>query len=137
MNSPLTRLTLVALILATTCTLRAADALAPTGFSRKVLVEQDLTTAGKHGVTALASFAPGAVTPKHTHPGEEFIYVIEGDVRLEIDGQPSRDLHPGDACVIPAGAAHLARNLGATPAKAVSTYFLETGKPLASPAPGK
>jgi quercetin dioxygenase-like cupin family protein len=82
---------------------------------------------------ALATFAPGGVTPKHTHPGEEFLYLLEGRVRLEIDGQAPRDLQPGDAVIIPPGTPHLARNLGPGPAKIVSTYFLEKGRPLASP----
>lgn len=132
MNFTLSRRSLLlAGLLAAAC-LVAADA--PAGFSRKVLVEQDLTTPGKHGTLAVATFAPGGVTPKHTHPGEEFLYLLEGRVRLEIDGQAPRDLQPGDAVIIPARTPHLARNLGPGPARIVSTYFLEKGRPLASPA---
>ena len=131
MNSTLLRLALLLLTAATATGLRAADQ--PAGFSRKVLVEQDLATPGKHGTMAVASFEPGGMTPKHTHPGEEFLYLLEGHVRLEIDGQAPRDLSPGDAVIIPAATPHLARNLGPGPAKIISTYFLEKGKPLARP----
>lgn len=120
----------LALLLAGATGLCAADA--PAGFSRKVLVEQDLATAGRHGTMAVATFEPGGVTPKHTHPGEEFLYLLEGQVRLEIDGQAPRDLQPGDAVIIPANTPHLARNLGPGPARIVSSYFLEKGRPLAS-----
>jgi len=112
--------------------LLAADQ--PSGFSRKILLEQDLATPGKHGAIAFIEFAAGAVAPKHFHPGEELIYVIEGTVRIEVDGLAPRDLKAGDTMIIPSGVAHLGRNLGTAPAKIVSSYFLEKGQPLASPA---
>jgi quercetin dioxygenase-like cupin family protein len=134
MNSLRLPLLLVALALALAGAsgLRAADQ--PTGFSRKVLLEQDLSTAGKHGAIALIEFGPGAVAPKHTHPGEDLLYVIEGRVTIEIDGQAPRELKAGDTMIVPPGVPHLGRNPGTMPAKIVSTYFLEKGQPLASPA---
>lgn len=107
----------------------------PAGFSRKILVEQDLATPGKRGAIALIEFAPGAAAPKHTHPGEELLYVLEGTVRIEVDGVPPRDLHAGDTFIIPSGVPHTGRNVGATPAKLISSYFVTKGQPLASPAP--
>lgn len=132
MNSPLFRLALLGLCLAGASFVGAAEP--PAGFSRRILLEQDLATAGRHGAIAVIDFAAGASSPRHTHPGEEFLFILEGHVSVAVDGQPTRELHAGDALIIPAGAAHIARNLGSGPAKIVSTYFLETGKPLASPA---
>lgn len=127
----LLRYLLLAFSLTTAAHLLAADK--PGGFTRKVLVEQDLTTPGKHGVLSLATLAPGAVTPRHKHPGEEFAYILEGTVKLEVEGQPARTLQTGEAVIVPAGVAHLARNAGTGPVKILSTYFLDAGQPLAIP----
>ena len=132
MKSPTLRPVLLALALAGAAGVFAADQ--PAGFSRKILLDQDLATPGKHGVTALIEFKPGAVAPRHFHTGEELLYVLEGGVRIEIDGQAPRDLKPGDTLLIPGGVPHLGRNLGPVPARILSTYFLEKGRPLASPA---
>jgi len=124
------RCALLALCLAGAARLSAAD---QPSFTRKVLVEQDLTTPGKHGTLSLATLAPGAVTPRHKHPGEEFAYILEGTVILEVEGQAPRTLQAGEAVVVPAGVAHVARNAGSGPVKILSTYFLEAGQPLAIP----
>jgi quercetin dioxygenase-like cupin family protein len=102
---------------------------------RTVLLQRPLGVAGREGVQVLAELAPGGSAPRHTHPGEEFGYVLEGTVTLDIAGQPARTLKPGDAFFIPANTPHVAHNTGTTPWKAISTYIVETGKPLASPAP--
>ncbi|MBS0630832.1 MAG: cupin domain-containing protein [Verrucomicrobia bacterium] len=124
------RCALLALCLAGAVSLSAAD---QPSFTRKVLVEQDLTTPGRHGTLSLATLAPGAVTPRHKHPGEEFAYILEGTVVLEVEGQAPRTLQADEAVIVPAGVAHVARNAGTGPVKILSTYFLEAGQPLAIP----
>jgi quercetin dioxygenase-like cupin family protein len=131
MKSLLPRLALL-LVLTLAPVLPAAGQSA--GFSRKIILEQDLSTPGKRAAMALIEFAPGAVAPKHTHPGDELIYVLEGSVTLEIDGQPARLMQAGDTFLIPAGAVHLGRNPGGVTARAVSTFVLDKGQPLATPA---
>jgi quercetin dioxygenase-like cupin family protein len=76
---------------------------------------------------------PGAVAARHTHPGIESGYLIEGDVELSVDGQAPRRLGPGDAFQVRAGAPHSARSFDRA-TKIVSTFVVEKGKPLASPA---
>ena len=45
-------------------------------------------------------------TERHYHKlSEEFYFILEGNGRMEIDGE-SRDIGPGDAVLIPAGAWH-------------------------------
>ena len=80
-------------------------------------------------------FNPGAGTPKHTHPGEEVGYILEGTVVMELEGKPPVTLKAGDVFFIPAGQVHAAKNAGTTPAKVLSTYIVEKGKPLATPVP--
>jgi quercetin dioxygenase-like cupin family protein len=104
------------------------------GFTRKMLQDQDVSVSDRHAVQVLAQFAPGAAAGKHTHPGEELGYVLEGTLQLEVAGQPPRTLNAGEAFFIPAGVVHDGRNIGAGPAKVLATYVVEKGKPVASPA---
>lgn len=48
----------------------------------------------------------GAEVPRHYHPGEEFLYVIEGSAMHVEEGKPDRLLSVGDAYVIPPEAVH-------------------------------
>jgi quercetin dioxygenase-like cupin family protein len=52
---------------------------------------------------------PNATVPRHYHPGEEFLYVIEGSAVQVQEGQPDRVLGAGDTYVIPPRAEHAPR----------------------------
>jgi len=104
------------------------------GFTRKLVQDQDLSIADRHAVQALAEFIPGGAAGKHTHPGEELGYVVEGTLELLIEGQPPRVVKAGEAFFVPAGVVHDGRNIGSGPAKVLATYIVEKGKPVASPA---
>jgi len=104
------------------------------GFTRKLLQDHDITVPDRHVVQALAEFIPGGAAGKHTHPGEEFGYVVEGTLELEITGQPPRTVKAGESFYVPAGLVHDGKNIGSGPAKVLATYVVEKGKPVASPA---
>ena len=112
----------------------APGLIAQAGFSRVVLQDHPLSVAGRHGVTARAEFAPGATAGLHVHPGEEFGYVIEGEVELSVEGRSPVTLQKGDVFFIPAGAPHDGRNPGTAKAAILSVFVAEQGKPLAAPA---
>jgi quercetin dioxygenase-like cupin family protein len=78
--------------------------------------------------------APGALAPRHTHFGEEIIYVLEGTIVYEVEGRPPAKLKAGDVLFIPYGVVHSARNIGTVNAAELGTYVVETGKPLVTPA---
>jgi quercetin dioxygenase-like cupin family protein len=103
------------------------------GFARKVLQDQNLSAHGRHAVQVVAEFAPGVAAGKHTHPGEELGYLLEGSILLEIEGEAPRTLKAGDSFYVPAGKPHDGKNVGSGPAKVLATYIVETGKPVASP----
>ena len=104
------------------------------GFTRKMLQNQPLGIPERVAVQVLAEFAPGVAAGRHTHPGEELGYVLEGTLLLEVDGQPPRTLQAGDSFFVPAGTVHDGKNIGSGPAKVLATYIVEKGKPVASPA---
>jgi quercetin dioxygenase-like cupin family protein len=126
----------IVVTLALTAIGAAISAQAPT-FKRTVLQQVDLSIPGKEAVTAVAEFQPNAVAGRHTHPGEEVGYVIEGTVLVEIDGKPAQTVTAGKAFLIPAGAIHNATNKGTGVAKILATYIVEKGKPVATPAATK
>lgn len=103
------------------------------GFSRAVLQKADLSVPGREVVQMRAEFDPGAVAGKHTHPGEEIGYVLDGTLVLEVAGKAPVTLHTGDSFIVPAGIVHDGRNVGSGKAKALVTYIVEKGKPITTP----
>src|SRR5260370_9414978 len=101
-----------------------------TGFKRTVLQQADISAPGREIVTAVGEFQPGASPGRHTHPGEEVGYVLEGPLLLERDGKPNVTLHAGQPFLIPAGTVHNATNSGTAVPPIVATYILHQGTPL-------
>ncbi len=110
---------------------------AQVGLERKIVLQQDLMMPGYETVVAEATIAVGGREGRHTHPGTLIGYMLEGELTLEVEGQPTRVLKPGDAALIPAGAVHEGRNTGSVPTKVIATFIVEKGKPLSTPAPAK
>jgi len=90
---------------------------------------------GYNTVTGIAEIQPGGSAGRHTHPGIETGYVLEGEADLIVDGKPDLHLKAGDSYAIPAGAVHDARVHGDKPLKVLGVYVVDKTKPLASPAP--
>ena len=103
------------------------------GFTRTPLQDQPLSAPGHHGVTARVEFAAGAESGRHTHPGDELGYVLEGVMHVEIDGKPAASYKAGDVFFIPAGTVHSGHNVSAARAVMIGSYFVEVGKPLSVP----
>jgi quercetin dioxygenase-like cupin family protein len=99
------------------------------GTKRADLQRHDLSAPGREVIQVRVDFDPGYVSPMHTHPGEEIIYVIEGTLEYEIGGKTAR-VKTGDVLFVPAGTPHLARNVGTTNGAELATYIVEKGKPL-------
>ncbi len=83
---------------------------------------------GYSTVTVVVELAPGICTGRHTHPGVDSGYVLEGDLLLKIDGKPDQSAKAGGSYEVPPGAVHDACTV-------LDTFVIERGKPLASPAP--
>ncbi|MEP6714949.1 MAG: cupin domain-containing protein [Terriglobia bacterium] len=102
---------------------------------RTVVQQKDLSTPGHEVVMARIEITPRSFAGRHTHPGEEISYILEGEGEILIEGQPPLKVKPGDSFMIPNGARHDAHNTGSQPLKMVGVYIVEKGKPLATPAP--
>jgi quercetin dioxygenase-like cupin family protein len=97
---------------------------------RTNLQRHDLSIPGREVIQARIDFPPGVAFGKHTHPGEEIIYVIEGALEYEVEGKAPVILKAGDVLYIPAGTVHAARNVGNDNGAELATYVVEKGKPL-------
>jgi quercetin dioxygenase-like cupin family protein len=75
-------------------------------------------------------FDPGYIAPRHTHFGEEIIYVLEGELEYYIEGRPPVTVRPGDVLFVPAGTIHSVKNIGRGNGAELATYIVEKGKPL-------
>src|SRR5262249_19719641 len=85
----------------------ATEASAQTpGVTRKILSQTDGPTPGYVTMLVEAEIEAGTPVGRHTHPGIESAYVLEGGFELPIEGQPTRMLKPGDGFQIPAGTPH-------------------------------
>ena len=119
----------VALGLASILTLHAA----PTqlsGTHRTDLQRHDLSIPGREVIQSRVDIDPGKTAPKHRHPGEEIIYVLEGQLEYKLEGKPPVILKAGDVLFIPAGTVHSAKNVGTGNGAELATYVVEKGKPL-------
>jgi quercetin dioxygenase-like cupin family protein len=123
------RLLASAAVLATNLiTLPAAAA--PAGVTRTDLQRHDLSAPGREAVQVRVDLAPGVAFGRHTHPGEEIIYVLTGAIVYDVEGKPPMTLKAGDVLFIPAGTVHAARNVGNDTASELATYIVEKDKPL-------
>jgi quercetin dioxygenase-like cupin family protein len=120
--------------MATDASAQGAQPAATPGVSRKILSQSDGPAPGYVTLIVAIEVEPGATIARHTHPGIESAYFLEGGFELPIEGQPTRAYKPGDGVVIPAGTPHAGGKNGDVKTKIVSTYIVEKGKPLASPA---
>jgi quercetin dioxygenase-like cupin family protein len=103
------------------------------GIKRTPLQKLDFP-AGYNTVTAIAEVPAGGAAGRHTHPGAETGYVLEGELELVIDGQPPMKIKAGESYQIPEGAVHDAK-AGDKPFKVLGVYVVKAGEPLAKPAP--
>jgi len=97
---------------------------------RTDLQRHDLSVPGREAVQVIVEIAPGTTSPRHTHPGEEVIYVLEGSLEYQVEGKPPVTLKAGDVFFIPAGTIHAAKNVGTGRGAELATYIVEKGKPL-------
>ncbi|MBP0620717.1 cupin domain-containing protein [Cupriavidus consociatus] len=110
------------------------NARAQTDIQRTDLVHHALSIPGRDAIQVRVDFDPGALAPKHSHPGEEIAYVLQGTLEYQLDDKPPVTLKAGEALFIPAGSVHSARNVGSGKASELATYIVRKDVPLLVPA---
>ncbi len=118
---------------ATAQTPTAQTPAATTGGVKRTIVSQiEGPMPGYMTVLVEAEIEAGATVARHTHPGVESTFVLEGEFELLVDGQPNRMMRPGTGFQIPTATPHSVKN-GPKAARIAANYVVEKGKPLASP----
>ena len=100
------------------------------GIKRTDALRHDLGIAAREVIQVRVDFAPGVAFPRHSHPGVEVAYVLEGTLEYQFEGKPPVTLKAGEALFIPAGTIHSAKNIGSGNGAELATYIVEKGKPL-------
>jgi quercetin dioxygenase-like cupin family protein len=117
------------LIIGSSLALHVTEAQQP-GITRTDALRHDLGVPGREVIQVRVDFAPGVAFGRHSHPGEEIAYVLEGSLEYQFDGKPPVTLKAGEALFIPAGTVHAAKNVGSGNGAELATYIVEKGKPL-------
>ena len=78
-----------------------------TNFKNTELYRTDLMDVpGKEVIVRLVEIPAGMTMPKHTHPGDEFVYAVEGSSFLLIAGQPEKTFKQGEVVHVPPRVVH-------------------------------
>lgn len=85
---------------------------------------------------------PGSGPPPHTHVASELLYVLDGELEVELDGG-RQTVDAGQVAAVPGGAVHTYRNASIAPARFLAVlqpagqerFFAEIGTPIDAPAP--
>jgi quercetin dioxygenase-like cupin family protein len=78
----------------------------------------------------ILELAPGASNPWHKHPVNAYVYILQGDFRVELEDGTIRDFHAGDAYAQVVETWHRGTNRGRTPMRAVIFFLGEADAPL-------
>ena len=125
-----------------TCWLTGASSAAnPTGHDKnsgtvQLLLTQDLPDIpGKEVVVLTVTYLPGGASLPHRHDADVFVYVLEGSVVMQVDGQPAVTVGPGQTFhESPADIHRQSANASATqPAKFVVFMIKDKNKPATLP----
>lgn len=101
---------------------------------RTELYRGPVAAADHEAVLLKVELATGGHAARHTHPGDEIVYVSDGEIEITVEGQAPVRLKAGQGFSVPAHKVHEARNVGTVPVQLIAAYVVEKGKPIASPA---
>ncbi len=131
----MTRFLLLISVMCLAVTAQAQTAAKPPA-KRTILQRVDVAASpSQETIFGTVDIAPGSGNGFHTHNGSEIGYVLQGHIRLEVQGLPSRDLGPGDSFMVPRGMVHRSVLLGDEPVKLINTWTIDKDKPLLNPVP--
>jgi quercetin dioxygenase-like cupin family protein len=106
--------------------------------SVKAIYQRELPPVSLDGwqVTILElTYPPGTTSPKHVHPGFVLGYILEGEYRFQLEGEPEKVLSAGDVFYEAPGSIHLPSGNASTikPVRILALVFAEKGKELTKP----
>jgi len=96
----------------------------------------DVRTNGWSANIIEVNYGPGEESSSHKHAGFVVGYVLEGEIRFQLGGQPERTLRAGETFYEPPGSIHqVSGNASKTkPARILAMIFAESNATLTTPA---
>jgi quercetin dioxygenase-like cupin family protein len=118
-------------LLALGATLASGDAFAGTGTATTLVAQALADVPGKEGMVELVTFGPGEVSQRHRHNADLFVYVLEGTIVTQLEGEAPKTLKAGEVFTESPSDIHVvSRNASATkPAKLLVFFVKQTGAP--------
>ncbi len=101
---------------------------------RKVLMQRDLPMPGWTASLVSVEIPVGGREGRHTHTGPLLVYVQDGAITLDYEGQPTKTYKAGDTFYVEAGKIHEGINNGNVAAKAIASFITPKGQPLTTQA---
>jgi quercetin dioxygenase-like cupin family protein len=89
-----------------------------------------LVIEGKDMHAWVTEFAPDVSTGKHHHPWHEFVYVLEGDFTIEVQGEPAVTLKPGEIITLAPKQVHEGKSSPNSPTKVLVFGLAPKDEPL-------
>ncbi len=87
--------------------------------------------AGKEANVVLFAVAPGWKIDNHSHPGHIFVYMLQGSIKIEVEGEPVRILGPGEVLYELPNKNMVANNISSTEGARFLVFQVgDIGKPL-------
>ena len=125
----------LALLLAVPVAAQVADSASAPVRSRvtELLRESPERLKGNQVIMLSVEYPPGAISPRHSHPGPTFVYIVEGTICSEVKGTPARLYSAGDSFYEPDGGWHAARNQSGKTVRLIATIISPPNAPLAAP----
>ncbi len=63
---------------------------------KQLMTKELVGTAGKEVLMSTVTYPPGGASPPHRHDAQVFVYVLEGELIMQVQGGPKVTLTPGD-----------------------------------------
>ncbi len=87
--------------------------------------------AGKEANVVLFAVAPGWKIDNHSHPGHIFVYMLQGSIKIEVEGEPTQVIGPGDVLYEIPDRNMVANNISSTEGARFLVFQVgDIGKPL-------
>ncbi len=99
------------------------------GIKRTILQKFDVPGTNYETTFMKVEFEPNYKVARHTHPGPEASYVLDGELTLVLDGQEPKLLKAGDTTLFQPGIIHSGK-VGPKGVALLNSYVLEKGKPF-------
>ena len=99
---------------------------AGTGKATTLMVRELPDFPGKEGMVEVVDFAPGEVSEPHRHNADLFVYVLEGSVVTQVEGEAPKTVNTGEVFYESPTDVHIvSRNASATQAAKLLVFYVK------------